>query len=172
MREAGLEPSFVLKNIKDLPSPVGAALRKHAERRAERARTGRRQLLGATREGLLPDTKRDAKSTFSTALVPIREPGQTGYSLVTSEDKTVGEGDGEAAPSWTQCIAIYPYLARRGDEFDVAVGDTFLGMHRGGLWALARRAPGATGESARVRYCYVPRSCLLEVTGEFPSLAP
>lgn len=43
--------------------------------------------------------------------------------VVTTSKK---DRDGEKRSSQGYCIAIYPYLAEREDEFDVAVGDSEL----------------------------------------------
>ncbi|GAA6062907.1 hypothetical protein JCM10212_004356 [Sporobolomyces blumeae] len=73
------------------------------------------------------------------------------------------------------CIAIYPYLAEREDEFDVAVGDTFIILSKTkGWWVVHRDSPPPslssstnsnpdTPPQAR-KSAWVPAGCLLETS--------
>jgi hypothetical protein len=140
----------MLRHIKDIKSPISVASAKHAARREKRlpgVGSGvERSLMGVNRDGstanpnvvnasglvgnarptrlhhppvLLPVGKeRDAKSEDEEGEGGKKENGGTAQKEDTRKGTT----------SQGYCIAIYPYLAEREDEFDVAVGDSKLGL--------------------------------------------
>lgn len=74
----------------------------------------------------------------------------------------------------TYAISIYPYIADRTDEFDVAVGATFVVMSKAKGWWFVQKDPEGRGNiiSDPLRSAWVPAGCLLELTAPVASVSP
>lgn len=144
LKESNDNPVFMLRHIKDIKSPISVASAKHAARREKRlpgVGTGvERSLMGVNRDGSstvvnasgLVGNARPTRLHHPPVLLPVGKERETPGAK--SEDEETGEGgkkeaskDKDVAKKGADrgyCIAIYPYLAEREDEFDVAVGDS------------------------------------------------
>jgi len=128
LKEGNANPVFMLRHIKDIKSPIAVASAKHAARRDKRAANAG---VGLDRP---PTASRDG--AVLTVLVggggmarPTRLHHPPVLLPVGGKEPTI---DDQPPPSPRDtpgyCIAIYPYLAEREDEFDVAVGDSKLNL--------------------------------------------
>ena len=187
LTETNQKPVFMLRHIKDIASPVAAALAKHARKREKRAKEGKSVLVGEGKEGPIRDFTRATRLHHPTVLMPVKTHGQSatspgaaspaaaegekGASTDKGKDGGTEENGGSAAPGEGYAIAIYPYLADREDEFDVAVGDTFAILNKTKGWWVVHRDTGTGAENDVVRSGWVPQGCLLEITGESLMLA-
>ncbi|BEJ02626.1 hypothetical protein CcaverHIS631_0704210 [Cutaneotrichosporon cavernicola] len=74
----------------------------------------------------------------------------------------------------TYAISIYPYIADRQDEFDVAVGAAFVVMSKAkGWWFVLKDAEGRGNiNSETTKSAWVPAGCLLELTAPIASIWP
>jgi hypothetical protein len=74
----------------------------------------------------------------------------------------------------TYAISIYPYIADRTDEFDVAVGAAFVVMSKAkGWWFVLKDAEGRGNiNSETTKSAWVPAGCLLELTAPIASISP
>jgi len=127
LKESNDNPVFMLRHIKDIKSPISVASAKHAARR-EKRQPGvgggvERSLMGVNRDGSV--------TTNASGLVGNARPTRLHHPPVLlpvgkkEEDEEGKEDDKEKEKDKSgYCIAIYPYLAEREDEFDVAVGDS------------------------------------------------
>ena len=126
LKESNDNPVFMLRHIKDIKSPISVASAKHAARR-EKRQPGvgggvERSLMGVNRDGSIV--------TNASGLVGNARPTRLHHPPVLlpvgkkEEEKEEEEKEKEKGEEKGYCIAIYPYLAEREDEFDVAVGDS------------------------------------------------
>jgi hypothetical protein len=127
LKESNDNPVFMLRHIKDIKSPIAVASAKHAARRDKRlpgiGGGVDRSLMGATRDGSpatatvgangLAPNARPTRLHHPPVLLPVGKDRKEAEDAAVEEEKKLG-----------YCIAIYPYLAEREDEFDVAVGDS------------------------------------------------
>lgn len=112
------------------------------------------------------------------------QPRLTGPAAHLIDGKTTdggGRGAASAASasgSDTYAIAIYPYVSEREDEFDVAVGDTFIVKSKAKGWwvvqrdarakghpiveGVVRNSDGTPKNGGEIKSGWVPAGCLLE----------
>ncbi|GAA6021119.1 hypothetical protein JCM10207_003375 [Rhodosporidiobolus poonsookiae] len=185
LKESNDNPVFMLRHIKDIKSPIAVASAKHAARRDKRppgiGGGVERSLMGVTRDGS-PATA----ATTANGLAPNARPTRLHHPPVLlpvgkdRKDGTAADDGAEGAEvkepeKKGYCIAIYPYLAEREDEFDVAVGDTFVILSKTkGWWVVHRDTPPPSLSSstssnpdhspAARRSAWVPAGCLLETS--------
>ncbi|SCV67793.1 BQ2448_5404 [Microbotryum intermedium] len=172
LKESNNNPVFMLRHIKDIKSPIAFATAKHAAKREKRA--------PGIGNGVdkVPTTNRDGVSARPTrlhhppVLLPVgKEAGKQGLS---GEDELKPPASPREVPGY--CIAIYPYLAEREDEFDVSVGDTFIIISKTKGWWVVYRDLGPSSSSSLDspvprKSAWVPAGCLLETTVPPLSLA-
>lgn len=170
----------MLRHIKDIKSPIAVAHGKHAARREKRAKEGR-TITGEGKEGSIRDFTRATRLHQPNVLMPVKgsitSPNLNSPQIGTntsgedgdsSKDKSKEEEkDPSPAPIGAgYALAIYPYMADREDEFDVAVGDTFVILNKTKGWWVVHRDTKATEASDIVRSGWVPQGCLLETSGK------
>ncbi|GAA5964435.1 hypothetical protein JCM8115_006313 [Rhodotorula mucilaginosa] len=202
LKESNDNPVFMLRHIKDIKSPIAVASAKHAARRDKRppgiGDGVERSLMGVNRDGSAAPSGQAAAAAATTppanGLAPNARPTRLHHPPVLlpvaksggGEEGDAVEGDrrdDRAAKSANQgyCIAIYPYLAEREDEFDVAVGDTFVILSKTkGWWVVHRdQAPTTSATSPNPdrhrparKSAWVPAGCLLETSVPPLSLLP
>ncbi|GAA5855356.1 hypothetical protein JCM8547_009047 [Rhodosporidiobolus lusitaniae] len=175
LKESNDNPVFMLRHIKDIKSPIAVASAKHAARRDKRLPgigVGvDRSLMGTTRDG--------SPAVGANGLAPNARPTRLHHPPVLlpvgkDRDKKEGEdgatGEPEKEVKLGYCIAIYPYLAEREDEFDVAVGDTFIILSKTKGWWVVHRDSASSPSSksdhspAARKSAWVPAGCLLETS--------
>ena len=119
LKNAEKNPVFVLKHIKDMPSPIAAA----QQRRSTQGTSRHVSTDTKPNEGLV--NARDAVSE-STIVSGVQTPVESLKSLLsTIIPASAGRGAKREMPPplivVSYAIAIYPYVAEQEDEFDVAV---------------------------------------------------
>lgn len=126
LKENNANPVFMLRNIKDIKSPITVASAKHAMRRDRRpANAG----TGLDRPPIMDHQgaaiARPTRLHHPPVLLPVGKDRDREKADYDEKDDLEGE---KPPPSPSDpagyCISIYPYLAEREDEFDVAVGDS------------------------------------------------
>lgn len=208
LKENKQSPVFMLRHIRDVKSPIAIANAKAAARKstsdtkdasmaaaASGAHNGGVKVADAVAKfsGIskdAPDSAQDAKTGVegrSEGPFIDSSPGQprvTGPAsqLPDSQDSNGNVGSSRSiarsAPADTYSIAIYPYVSEREDEFDVAVGDTFIVKSKAKGWWVVQRDARATGQAVvegiecdaegqptnggEIRSGWVPAGCLLE----------
>ncbi|GAA5990952.1 hypothetical protein JCM10908_000094 [Rhodotorula pacifica] len=201
LKESNDNPVFMLRHIKDIKSPIAVASAKHAARKDKRppgiGGGVERSLMGVNRDGSANAAAAAAVTTPpANGLAPNARPTRLHHPPVllpvgktAGEDGDAGEGgdrrDDKANKNANQgyCIAIYPYLAEREDEFDVAVGDTFVILSKTkGWWVVHRDQADSLPSSATSpdpdrhrparKSAWVPAGCLLETSLPPLSLLP
>ena len=121
LKENNANPVFMLRHIKDIKSPITVASAKHAMRRDRRpanAGAGLDRPPAMDRQGV--PMARPTRLHHPPVLLPLGKDkeGENGVE----DDSEKPPVSPREAPGY--CISIYPYLAEREDEFDVAVGDS------------------------------------------------
>ncbi|GAA5883874.1 hypothetical protein JCM3774_003772 [Rhodotorula dairenensis] len=208
LKESNDNPVFMLRHIKDIKSPIAVASAKHAARRDKRppgiGGGVERSLMGVNRDGSANAGAGAATAAVTTppanGLAPNARPTRlhhppvllpVGKTAGTAEDGDhTAEGgdrrDDKATSKSTNqgyCIAIYPYLAEREDEFDVAVGDTFAILSKTKGWWVVHRdqaspapssasSPNPDRQRPARKSAWVPAGCLLETSVPPLSLLP
>lgn len=120
LKENNANPVFMLRHIKDIKSPITVASAKHAMRRDRRpanAGAGLDRPPVTDRQGVT--MARPTRLHHPPVLLPL---GKDGAEAAADDDPEKPPVSPREAPGY--CISIYPYLAEREDEFDVAVGDS------------------------------------------------
>ncbi|GAA5997712.1 uncharacterized protein JCM10292_006761 [Rhodotorula paludigena] len=187
LKESNDNPVFMLRHIKDIKSPIAVATAKHAARRDKRpAGIGggvERSLMGVNRDGTaapppsngLGPNVRPTRLHHPPVLLPVGKD-KGGDEAGAGAEGADGDKKDEARTKDVNCgycIAIYPYLAEREDEFDVAVGDTFVILSKTkGWWVVHRDQPSPSLSSsassnpdhATRKSAWVPAGCLLETS--------
>jgi hypothetical protein len=164
----------MLRHIKDIKSPIAVASAKHAARREKRspnAGVGLDKPPSVNRDGSslvpAPFTKGTTRLHQAPVLLPVGKDRER-MNGEEVEDDAVKEVPG-------YCISIYPYLAEREDEFDVAVGDSFSIISKTKGWWVVYRSPSALSPIANAnqsrKSAWVPAGCLLEINVPPLSLA-
>ncbi|CAD6578322.1 MAG: Adaptor for signal transduction [Tremellales sp. Tagirdzhanova-0007] len=200
LKESGQRPVFMLRHIRDIRSPIAVAQQKQAVKLG---------LPANTTTNVLPKIKLSTDTSIS----PTKANGNTLFPARSSDDSQtpnggtfpelpspgLREGDGSRSAgvagtlidregkvtNVTYAVAIYPYIADRQDEFDVAVGATFLILSKTTKgWYIVQKDPVGLGNIVpdQSKSGWVPAGCLLEISspiaaitpcsGEFPGLSP
>ncbi|GAA5880250.1 hypothetical protein JCM1840_003408 [Sporobolomyces johnsonii] len=201
LKESNDNPVFMLRHIKDIKSPIAVASAKHAARREKRppgvGGGVERSLMGVNRDGSgipggggggapangLGPNARPTRLHHPPVLLPVGKEREAAAADEEGKDGGAGgDKDKKAIQSQNQgyCIAIYPYLAEREDEFDVAVGDTFIILSKTKGWWVVHRDGSSSSSNlssstssnlssssdppqAR-KSAWVPAGCLLETS--------
>ncbi|SCZ93173.1 BZ3500_MvSof-1268-A1-R1_Chr6-2g08507 [Microbotryum saponariae] len=171
LKESNNNPVFMLRHIKDIKSPIAFATAKHAAKKEKRAPgigNGVDKVPTMNRDGV---SARPTRLHHPPVLLPVgKEAGKQGLG---GEDDMKPPVSPREVPGY--CIAIYPYLAERKDEFDVSVGDTFIIISKTKGWWVVYRDLGPSTSSLDSpvprKSAWVPAGCLLETTVPPLSLA-
>ncbi|KAK4056811.1 hypothetical protein OIO90_002060 [Microbotryomycetes sp. JL221] len=178
LKESGNNPVFMLRHIKDIKSPIVLATAKHAARRDKRGANVGVGLDKAptNRDGqvaVMPS--RPTRLHHPPVLLPVgkdsqeKKEGGSGATMSEEFDKP------PASPreAFGFAVSIYPYLAEREDEFDVAVGDTFVIISKTKGWWVVHRdfGPASANDTTPRKSAWVPAGCLVETTVSALSLA-
>ncbi|KAI5474275.1 MAKKKK cascade protein kinase regulator Ste50, partial [Pseudohyphozyma bogoriensis] len=164
LKESNANPVFMLRHMKDIKSPITVASAKHALRRDKRdakAGVGLDKPPAMDRNGQAM-TIRNTRLHYPPVLLPV------GKDKEKEGGEDVDEGKPPPSPREAPgyCISIYPYLAEREDEFDVAVGDTFVIISKTKGWWVVHRdlGPSSSSSSDARKSAWVPAGCLLETS--------
>ncbi|RGB44081.1 hypothetical protein C1646_749064 [Rhizophagus diaphanus] len=138
LKEANQNPVFMLKNIKEIKSPVATAEEIINSLKANKSKRRTTQFLNKE----LPPAPDEN--------YPMPSSNQPSSEYQTSSDYSVDlvEGNGTA-------VAIYPYVPELDDELNVIVGDVFKIRSKDGGWCFVEK-DGQTG--------WVPANFLLETS--------
>ncbi|KAG8907673.1 Adaptor for signal transduction [Tulasnella sp. 403] len=186
LKDAGKNPVFMLRHIKDIRGPITVAQGKKSRNDGSVDMTGQAARKPEKTAGT--PHARDARLHQSPALLQASgskkgnglfdsSPDDMDRSRSGADDNNMnsdlrptgnGPGHTEAIILWTgisYAIAIYPYGADFDDEFDVTVGATFVVLRRSKGWWQVQRDPSGTGVvDERQRKAWVPAGCLLETS--------
>ncbi|KAM0787628.1 hypothetical protein ACM66B_003694 [Microbotryomycetes sp. NB124-2] len=173
LKESGNNPVFMLRHIKDIKSPIVLATAKHAARRDRRGANIGVGLDKAptNRDGQVAVTpSRPTRLHHPPVLLPVGKDNQDKKELTAEELDKPPVSPREA---FGYAVSIYPYLAEREDEFDVAVGDTFVVISKTKGWWVVHRdfGPSASNDTTPRKSAWVPAGCLVETTVSVLSLA-
>ncbi|ESK97681.1 protein kinase regulator [Moniliophthora roreri MCA 2997] len=157
LKDAGKNPVFMLKHIKDIPSPIVIARQKHAARKASSINDRPNTTIAAAANNNLSSHIPNGLNSATQA---------SGGWLGTPNTTNIATFNASTSPSHnpiSHAVAIYPYMAEQADEFDVAVGDMFIVLSRAQRWWVVQRDPEGTGmlSDAGIQG-WVPAGCLLE----------
>ncbi|KAK4684078.1 protein STE50, partial [Tremellales sp. Uapishka_1] len=199
LKERGNKPVFMLRHIKDIKSPIAVAQQKQAVKlglppnsavnvlpslkpsTSTSSPTGTKfstdtrlhrppvlhpvsaQGLRAGDDGLTPNG-----GNFPELPSPGLQDAQRSGSTGTLVDK-----DGNVQKV-TYAISIYPYIADRQDEFDVAVGATFVVLSKAKGWWIVQKDPDGMGNIVpdQTKSGWVPAGCLLELSSPISAVSP
>ena len=137
----------MLRHIKDIKSPIAVANAKHAARREKRIKEGK-HITGEGKEGPIRDFTRATRLHHPVVLQPVKGspnspslgsasgskegPDRENKDKQEKDDNKEILDDAKHHSGAGYALAIYPYMADREDEFDVAVGDTFAILNKVG----------------------------------------
>ncbi|WWC66584.1 uncharacterized protein I206_100487 [Kwoniella pini CBS 10737] len=201
LKESGHRPVFMLRHIKDIRSPIAVAQQKQAQKlglppntsvnvlpkikpssdtsvsptKATSLQPGGRDENGNTPNGgnfpelPSPGLKDPTNDTGSSSRHPSAnaqmnlQPGQSAGTMVDKDGNIVNV---------TYAVAIYPYIADRQDEFNVAVGSTFTILSKAKGWYIVQKDPDGFGKSTDPTQGWVPAGCLLELSQPISLASP
>ncbi|RXK42458.1 hypothetical protein M231_00012 [Tremella mesenterica] len=197
LKEGGQKPVFMLRHIRDVRSPIAVAQQKqlaklglpptHPNSVLPRNKPVGESSSSPTKpSNLQPFTQGqlrragDDTTPNGAAFPELPSPGlREGESMAHSLPKsatttgTLVDKDGNVQ-SVTYAVAIYPYIADRQDEFDVAVGATFVILSKTKGWYIVQKDPEGTGNiiPEHSRSGWVPAGCLLELSQPICAVCP
>ncbi|PWN31965.1 uncharacterized protein FA14DRAFT_150079 [Meira miltonrushii] len=173
LKENKQSPVFMLRHIRDVKSPIAIASAKAAARKTSTSNGS-----GSTNG----ENEAAGKSSSS-------KSGPAAHLIDGKTTDGGGRGAASAASasgSDTYAIAIYPYVSEREDEFDVAVGDTFIVKSKAKGWWVVQRDARAKGHpivegvvrnldgtprnGGEIKSGWVPAGCLLETRQPLSSI--
>lgn len=185
LKEGGQRPVFMLRHIRDIKSPIAVAQQKQAVKLGLPPNSDK-NLLPTIESTLASPTKATSNGTPPTS--GDRPAGRTPGEGTFPELPSPGMRDAMDAPKTpgtlvdkngqvhkvTYAISIYPYIADRQDEFDVAVGATFVVMSKAKGWWFVQKDPSGTGNiiPEQEKSAWVPAGCLLELTAPVATVSP
>ncbi|KAG9045934.1 Adaptor for signal transduction [Tulasnella sp. UAMH 9824] len=161
LKDAGKNPVFMLRHVRDIRAPISVAQGKQAEKK------GRNESTDPTQNGQTKKADKVANAAYARLQ---QTPADGDRSRTATETTNTGNGPGhtDAQITWSgvsYAIAIYPYGADYDDEFDVRVGAMFVVLRRSkGWWEVQRDPTGSGAVDDRARRCWVPAGCLLETS--------
>ncbi|WWC86042.1 uncharacterized protein L201_000913 [Kwoniella dendrophila CBS 6074] len=91
------------------------------------------------------------------------QPGQNTGTMIDKDGNIVNV---------TYAVAIYPYIADRQDEFNVAVGSTYVILSKAKGWYIVQKDPDGLGKSNDPTQGWVPAGCLLELSQPISLVSP
>ncbi|WVR05716.1 hypothetical protein IAU60_002740 [Kwoniella sp. DSM 27419] len=202
LKETGHRPVFMLRHIKDVRSPIAVAQQKQAQKLGLPVNSGINLLpkikpttdrtVSPTKASLQPALNRgDGGHTPNGGAFPelpspglkegdgLRGPHKTGSGNLAAgpgggnskAGGTLIEREANTAPV-TYAVAIYPYIADRQDEFDVAVGSTYVILSKAKGWYIVERDPDGMGKPTDAAQGWVPAGCLLELSQPISVVSP
>lgn len=155
LKDAGKNPVFMLRHVRDIRAPISVAQGKQAEKK------GRNESTDPTQNGQTKKADKVANAAYA-------RDGDRSRTATDTSSTGNGPGHTDAQILWTgvsYAIAIYPYGADYDDEFDVKVGAMFVVLRRSkGWWEVQRDPTGSGAVDDRARRCWVPAGCLLETS--------
>ncbi|KZV66155.1 hypothetical protein PENSPDRAFT_613063 [Peniophora sp. CONT] len=165
LKRTSKQPVIKLKHLKDLRSPVTIAQQKYAARKVTRTASSTFTL------NYHPNLNSEPSRLVLYAIASVSNTSPN----VESPRQIISSGSGEnhrgnerkvsvSRQDLGFCVAIYPYMARQMDEFDVVVGGTFVIISRAPGWWLVQRDPQGTGavNGDPSKQGWIPTGCLLE----------
>ncbi|KAG9017107.1 Adaptor for signal transduction [Tulasnella sp. 427] len=181
LKDAGKNPVFMLRHVRDIRAPITVAQGKQAEKK------GRNEPTDQPQNGPMKKIDKVANAPYTrdtrlhqipaASLQPLTGKGR--YDTPDDGDRSRGETNGsgstgngaghtDAVIIWqgvSYAIAIYPYGRDYDDEYDVTVGEMFVVLRRSkGWWEVQRDPTGSGVVDERARRCWVPAGCLLETS--------
>ncbi|WWC58399.1 uncharacterized protein I303_100939 [Kwoniella dejecticola CBS 10117] len=201
LKESGHKPVFMLRHIKDIRSPIAVAQQKQAQKlglppntsvnvlpkikpssdtsisptKATSLQPGGRDENGNTPNGgnfpelPSPGLKDSTNDNSASSRHPTTngqtslQPGQNTGTMVDKDGNIVNV---------TYAVAIYPYIADRQDEFNVAVGSTYTILSKAKGWYIVQKDPDGLGRSTDPTQGWVPAGCLLELSQPISLASP
>ncbi|WVQ97114.1 hypothetical protein IAU59_004224 [Kwoniella sp. CBS 9459] len=202
LKETGHRPVFMLRHIKDIRSPIAVAQQKQAQKlglpanstqnvlpkikpstdtstsptkanslqpaAGNRGDDGHTPNGGAFPELPSPGLRDPEGSAGGSKMVP---PGQGSAAQAATGTGTLVDKDGNVQ-NVTYAVAIYPYIADRQDEFDVAVGSTYIILSKAKGWYIVAKDPDGLGVPSDATQGWVPAGCLLELSQPISLISP
>ncbi|KAJ7909385.1 hypothetical protein B0H13DRAFT_1475749, partial [Mycena leptocephala] len=100
----------------------------------------------------------------SSSIPKLTSMTMSGPAVTKSNNGREASKSSDSEVTVSYAVAIYPYMAEQGDEFDVVVDDTFIIRARARGWCLVQRDPTGLGilDTDFDKHGWVPASCLLE----------
>jgi len=188
LKDSGQRPVFMLRHIRDIRSPVVVAQEKRAAKLGLPPNTN----VLPTIEPTATSPTRTTGANATNGDRQHRTPGESNFPELPSPGSKEGhDSEGNVKPTSPQpngtvvdrdgnvhkvtyAISIYPYIADKTDEFDVAVGAIFVVMSKAKGWWFVQKDPEGRGNivSDSSRSAWVPAGCLLELTAPVASVSP
>ena len=187
LRDAGQNPRFVVRHMREVRSPIDLAHSKLQQRHSER-HVAKNEALRLRAVLVDTDVQSHDQRVFSVSHW-LRQPSFSGSLGEEALRRAKVMGPGAQLPSVqsvTYAVAVYPYESDRDDEYDVATGDTFLVLSKSKGWCTVRRDSVADGRGdvfmpivrpstdptlsqgrvplAEIWTGWVPAGCLLELS--------
>ncbi|CAO1624993.1 unnamed protein product [Jaminaea pallidilutea] len=168
LKEANMNPVFMLRHIRDVKSPITIANAKAAAKTGNKdgkdgASNGSGTVAASSSSGKAPASRLVAASEAivlgSGAVQAVKKAqgsrrGQFSQAADIGQVLLIGPAAGLSIPQpttplepmpRTYAIAIYPYSCERDDEFDVHIGDTFVVLSKAKGWWVVQQDSRATG---------------------------
>ena len=196
LREVGQDPTFVLRSMRDVQSPMAMAEAKLLARRRDpaHARVQKHEAMRVRAELVELDQGPSGTARMLSVSHWLRDPTMSGARGEEALRRAHARGPaaelvhpGSSAMPHTYAVAVYPYESDREDEFDVRAGDTFIVLSKARGWWALRRDSVADGHGdvyvpnmhtpAGVPYSeiwtgWVPAGCLLELYRPLAEVLP
>ncbi|WWD18066.1 hypothetical protein CI109_102513 [Kwoniella shandongensis] len=199
LKETGHRPVFMLRHIKDIRSPIAVAQQKQAQKLGLPATSTVNLLpkikptsdtsISPTKATLQPGSGRRDDGhgqtpnggTFPELPSPgLREGDANGSGSAGGSRSASGPGAGMSTvldadgnvQNVTYAVAIYPYIADREDEFNVAVGSTYIILSKAKGWYVVQKDPDGLGSMVDSSSGWVPAGCLLELSQPISVVSP
>ncbi|GFZ43211.1 hypothetical protein JCM24511_00930 [Saitozyma sp. JCM 24511] len=202
LKEGGQKPVFMLRHIRDIRSPIAVAQQKQLAKLGLPPNSTVNVLpkikpmsdtsISPTKaSSLQPGVGREEGQTPSGGTFPelpspgLREGEGGPKSAATGQAHGTGAGAAQGSHGTlvdkegvvrevTYAVAIYPYIADRQDEFDVAVGATFVILSKAKGWYIVQKDPDGLGNIVpdQSRSGWVPAGCLLELSSPISAASP
>ncbi|KAG8854465.1 Adaptor for signal transduction [Tulasnella sp. 330] len=186
LKDAGKNPVFMLRHVRDIRAPITVAQDKQAEKKAKSIKmtsptdpTKRNdQATNSLYSPLQKTSMQSIDGLTSIHHEEYNESRDSDQSRTPSDDSSIsdgarrqtgnGPGHTDAVILWngtSYAMAIYPYGADYDDEFDVTVGAMFVVLRRSkGWWQVQRDPSGSGAVNETAKRGWVPTGCLLETS--------
>ncbi|KAH7097106.1 hypothetical protein BKA62DRAFT_624260, partial [Auriculariales sp. MPI-PUGE-AT-0066] len=170
LQKAGRRPVFMLRHIKDVPSPIAMAMQRAQRREATNeaySNVRAKQRHPVTRNRFPPPDARQSLVTRSPA--ELVEPRAQDDASLSPSFSTIGPLTTPGAAFHTKpayAVAIYPHTAEQEQELDVEVGDCFILLNRTDVWWSVQRDATGMGDvnEENGEIGWVLAGCLLEIS--------
>ncbi|KAL7423775.1 hypothetical protein Q5752_001359 [Cryptotrichosporon argae] len=174
IKESGARPTFMLRHVRDIRNPIALANCKQLLKAGFPIDSTQNMLptLEATSPTRrLAPSQRNDDGTAGGAFPEQPSPGLGGGT--TYAPGTVVDSNGNVQRV-TYAVAIYPYIKDRADEFDVAVGSTYVVLSKTKGWWIVQKDPDALGKITPdpTQSGWVPAGCLIETSVPIGASAP